>query len=168
MTSRSLSNSCIELWAAGEYFHTLTHSVQVKICDPSSDSSSQWLLILMFTNMIIEYKKSAFQIRSKEHTVFTCGSITYSVSIHLMTYFRCGHLCHTRSICLLWLIIETCPPPLSLSLKLLYISPPMVFKISVCEWVKNQKSLLPLSKLEIKAIRHRWDSPKIKLGDVLR
>ena len=40
------------------FLDTLSHSVHVKIFDPSSDSSSQLLLVLMFRNMVTESKKN--------------------------------------------------------------------------------------------------------------
>ena len=40
------------------FLNTLTRSVQIKIFDPSADSLSQLLLVLMLTNMVTESKKS--------------------------------------------------------------------------------------------------------------
>ena len=58
------------------------------------------LLILMFTKMTTETRKSTIQyvIRSKLFSACGCRSITHSASICLMTHFRCRQLCHTPSI----------------------------------------------------------------------
>ena len=70
----------------------------VTIFDPSSDSSSQLLLVLMFTNMVTESKKSVhFKYVISACCFSTFGSITGSASICLS---QSRHLCLTPSICL--------------------------------------------------------------------
>ena len=80
----------------------------------------------------------------------TCGPITHSASICLMTHFRCRQLWHTPSICLTWPRDMartysgerfTCLP--GLPQKFFHISRPMAFKIHVCKKVKNQVSFTP-------------------------
>ena len=63
----------------------------------------QLLPILMFTRTATETRKRAlFKYVIKSKLFSKCEYITYSLSISLMTYFRCMQLCHTRSICLTW------------------------------------------------------------------
>ena len=63
----------------------------------------QLLPILMFTRTATETRKRAlFKYVIKCKLFSKCEYITHSLSISLMTYFRCMQLCHTRSICLTW------------------------------------------------------------------
>ena len=63
----------------------------------------QLLLTLMCTRMAIETRmRSHFKYVIKNKLFSTCGSITHSASICLMTYSRCRQLRHTPSICLTW------------------------------------------------------------------
>ena len=118
------------------FLDTLIRSVQVKIFDPSSDSFSQLLLVLMFTNMVTESKKSVhFKYVISACCFSTCGSVTYSASICLS---QCRHLCLTPSICLPWrIIVVNVSLTLPLSFSDFFIfrppSPLMVFEISVCK-----------------------------------
>ena len=63
----------------------------------------QLLPVLMFTRTATETRKRAlFKYVIKSKLFSKCEYITHSLSISLMTYFRCMQLCHTRSICLTW------------------------------------------------------------------
>ena len=63
----------------------------------------QLLPILMFTRTATETRKrTLFKYVINIKLFSKCEYITYSLSISLMTYFRCMQLCHTLSICLTW------------------------------------------------------------------
>ena len=106
----------------------------------------QLLLILMFTRMATETRKRAhFKYVIKSKLFSTCGSITHSVSICLMTYSRCRQLCHTPLICLTWreIIAEKFHLPSCSSTKIL----PLIFgEATEQTWYHN--SVYHLSTLD--------------------
>ena len=56
----------------------------------------QLLPILMFTRTVTETRKrTLFKYVVKSKLFSKCEYITHSLSISLMTYFRCMQLCHT-------------------------------------------------------------------------